>query len=162
MTKKEMNLFKLKLIFNDAFMRETGLDIDDNDHVYNIDTDSALQIKEKFLKYCDYEYPLLRYNEIDFNLLENPKLCETLGLMWLKDHIENKIISLDQCGIQGSHKGHFVMSYLKDDGRVENISSDAFENESVRVFNLICKILNREHLYDFKAMDVKIEKKSRK
>lgn len=155
--KKKNDLFKLTLIFNDAFMRETGLDIDDNDHVYNMETDSALVIREKFLKYRDYEYPVLNANEIDFDLLANPKLCETLANMWLHDHINNDILSLDQCIIPGSSKGTFVLSYLKN-GKIENIKSDAFVNESVRVFNLICKITKRTHLYDFASMDVVIEK----
>lgn len=159
MTKKqkEQMIFKTILIFNDAFMRETGLDIDDNDHVYNMETDSALVIRDKFLKYRDYEYPVLSGNEIDFNLLENPKLCETLANMWLHDHINNDILSLDQCMIPGSSKGKFVLSYIKN-GKTENISSDAFINESVRVFNLICKLTKRTHLYDFESMDIIIER----
>ena len=155
--KKKDNLFKTMLIFNDAFMRETGLDIDDNDHIWNMETDSALVINEKFLKYREYEYPVLNGNEIDFNLLENPKLCESLANMWLHDHINNEILSLDQCMIPGSAKGAFVLNYLKN-GKIENIKSDAFVNESVRVFNLICKITKRTHLYDFESMDVVIEK----
>ena len=159
--KKQKEMFRLKLIFNDAFMRETGLDIDDNDHIYDMEKQSILQIKEKYLKYCDYEFPVLNHDEIDFNLIENPKLCETLALIWLTDHINNEIVSLDQCLIPGSSKGYFVMSYLKD-GKVENMRSDAFLNESVRVFNLICKILKRDHLYDFNSMDVEIERKDKK
>ena len=54
-------------------------------------------------------------------------------------------------------KGTFVLSYLKN-GKIENIKSDAFVNESVRVFNLICKITKRTHLYDFESMDIIIEK----
>lgn len=158
MTKKERErIFKTSLIFNDAFMRETGLDIDDNDHIYNMETDSALVIGEKFLKYRDYEFPVTNANEIDFDLLANPKLCESLANMWLHDHINNDILSLDQCSIPGSAKGSFVLSYLKN-GKVENIKSDAFVNESVRVFNLICKITRRTHLYDFETMDIVIEK----
>ena len=158
MTKKKKNeLFKLMLIFNDAFMRETGLDIDDNDHVWNMETDSALVINEKFLKYRDYEFPVLNGNEIDFNLLENPKLCESIANMWLHDNINNEILSLDQCIIPGSSKGTFVLSYIKN-GKTEHIKSDPFLNESVRVFNLICKITKRTHLYDFDVMDVVIEK----
>lgn len=163
MTKKQKEieerkkLFKLKLIFNDAFMRETGLDIDDNDHVYDMERQTVLQIKERYIKYCDYEFPVLNHDEIDLNLIENPKLCETLALMWITNHINNEIVSLDQSNIQGSSKGYFILSYVKN-GRTEQIKSDPFVNESVRVFNLICKILKREHLYDFNSMDVVIEK----
>ena len=155
--KKKIDLFKTMLIFNDAFMREIGLDIDDNDHVFNMETDSALVINDKFLKYRDYEYPVLNANEIDFDLLGNPKLCETLINMWLHDHVNNDILSLDQCSIPGSTKGAFVMSYIKD-GKTEHLKSDPFINESVRVFNLLCKITKRTHLYDFSSMDVVIER----
>ena len=162
MTKKQKEkIFKISLIFNDAFMRELGLDIDDNDHIFNLETDHALVINEKFLKYRDYEYPVLNANEIDFNLLENHKLCETLANAWLHDHVNNDILSLDQCIIPGSSRGTFVMSYIKN-GKIESVKSDAFLNESVRVFNLICKITRRTHLYDFEEMDIIIEKKDKK
>lgn len=159
MAKKKINLLKLKLIFNDAFMRETGLDIDDNDHIYDMEKEEVLQIKERFIKYCDYEFPILNHNEIDLNLIENARLTETLALKYFTDHINNKIVSLDQSLIPGSSdKGYFIMNYEKD-GKVLSIRSDPFKNESVRVFNLICKINKTEHLYDFNEMDVVIEKK---
>lgn len=160
-TKKEEQLFKTMLIFNDAFMRETGLDIDDNDHVYSMETESVIAVNGKFLRYRDYEYPVNRADEIDFNLIENPKLCEQIANAWLHNHINNQILSLDQCSIPGSSKGMFVMSYVKE-GRTENIKSDPFTNESVRVFNLLCKILKRTHLYDFESMDIPIERKKGK
>ena len=50
------------------------------------------------------------------------------------------------------------MNYEKD-GKVLSIKSSPFKNESVRVFNLICKINKTEHLYDFDEMDIVIEKK---
>ena len=155
--KKKNDVFKISLIFNDAFMREMGLDVDDYDHIYNMETESVLTIKDKYLKYRDYEYPVLNANEIDFNLLENPKLCEMLMNMWLHDNINNEIVSLDQCIIPGSSKGTFVVSYVKN-GKTEHIKSDAFLNESVRIFNLLCKITQRTHLYDFASMDIIIEK----
>ena len=65
--KKKNDLFKIALIFNDAFMRETGLDIDDNDHVYNMETDSALVIRDKFIKYrlknCATKTPFVHFFE---------------------------------------------------------------------------------------------------
>lgn len=159
--KKKQEEFRLMLMFNDIFMRETGLDIDDRDYVFDIDKDTAIVIGDKYLKYRDYEYPVLGPNEIDFNLLENPKLCETIANVWLHDHISNTILSIDQCVFPGSDRGEFVMSYIKND-RVENIKSDPFINESVRVFNLICKITKREHLYDFKMFDIVIERNNKK
>jgi len=161
MTKKEKEFFNIKLAFNDAFMRETGLDIDDNDHIYDMEEQSIIQIKEKFIKYCDYEYPVLEHNEIDFNLIENPRLTEILAFRYLKNHIANEIVAMDQSPIPGSDKGHFVMSYIKGDKTLQ-MQSKAFTNESLRILNLICKINKTEHLYDFNAWDVQPPTKSRK
>ena len=44
-------------------------------------------------------------------------------------------------------------------GEIKEIRSDGFENESVRIFNLICKINKTEHLYDFNKFDVSVQKK---
>lgn len=161
--KKKINLLDLKIRFNDIFMREAGLDYDDNNHVYNIETDNALVIKEKFLKYGEFEYPVLNHNEIDFNLLENPKLCESLFMMWATEHLTNTVVGLQQCAIPGSNKGYFVMSFVRD-GMTVDIKSEPFINESVRIFNLLCKILHREHLYtrDLETLDIKIERKDKK
>lgn len=163
--KKKVNLLELKMRFNDIFMREAGLDYDpkNNNHVYTIEPFSFLAINEKFLKYGEFEYPVLNHNEIDFNLLENPKLCESLFMMWATDHINNEIVGMQQCIIPGSEKGYFVMSFVKE-GRTTDIKSEAFINESVRIFNLLCKILHREHLYerDLKNLDIKIERKDKK
>ena len=158
MAKKKIDLFKIKLTFNDAFMRETGLDIDDNDHIYDMDKQEVLQIKEKFIKYCEYEYPVLNHNEIDLNLIENPRLTEMLAFKWLTDHIANEIVSLDQTIITGSNKGRFVMSYVKN-GQTTNMKSEAFVNESVRILNLLTKINKTEHLYNFDQWDITIERK---
>lgn len=161
--KKKVNLLGLKMRFNDIFMREAGLDYNYNNHVYNIETDSVLVINEKYLKYGEFEYPVLDYNEIDFDLLGNPKLCESLFMMWATDHINNEIIGMQQCIIPGSEKGYFVMSFVKE-GRTTDIRSEAFINESVRIFNLLCKILHSEHLYkrDLENLDIKIERKDKK
>ena len=83
MAKKKIDYFDLKVRFNDVMMRELGIDIveDDDrylDYLYDIDTGNILQIKEKFIKYCDYEYPVIKFNEIEMNLIENPRLTETL------------------------------------------------------------------------------------
>ena len=83
MAKKKIDYFDLKVRFNDVMMRELGIGIvEDDDHyldyLYDIDTGNILQIKEKFIKYCDYEYPVIKFNEIEMNLIENPRLTETL------------------------------------------------------------------------------------
>ena len=56
-----------KMRFNDICMREYGLDItEEDDYVYDMDTESILQFKEKFIKYCEECNPYLKPNEIEF------------------------------------------------------------------------------------------------
>lgn len=161
MTKRELHLLNLKMGFNDIAMRELGLDITDDDYIYDMDTETIIQINEKFIKYSDLVDPILKFNEIDLNLIENPKLMENLVLKYLTDHINNKIVSLSQSLIAGSNKGYFEMAYLKNN-EVMKMKSDPYKNESVRILNLICKINKTVHLYDFNKYDIVIDKKGSK
>jgi hypothetical protein len=150
----------LKIGFNDYCMRELGLDIDENDHIYDIESEAILQIKEKFIKYSEDLVPYLNFNEIDLNLIENFRLMETLAQVYLRRYADNNgmnIVGFSQSKIRGSRKGLFVVSHSVD-GEIKEITSDAYENESVRVFNLICKLNHRSHLYDFDKFDIIIEK----
>lgn len=162
MAKKKIDLLDLKIRFNDIMMRELGLDItEDDDYIYDIDTESILQIKEKFIKYCDYEYPVLKHNEIEMNLIENPRLTETLCLPYLVRFCErNGVIfhTMSQVPIDGSNKGYFTLSYIAE-GQTKEIKSNSYINESLRIFNLITKINKTEHLYRFDELDVEIPKK---
>ena len=166
MTKQEKErklaeqMLELKIDFNDVCMREIGLGINDDDYVYIMDTMTLVQIKEKFIKYSEDQYPMLRRNEIDLNLIENPRLMETLTYMYLANRLVStiRIVSISQNPIAGSRKGNCVLSYEKL-GEIKEIRSDGFENESVRIFNLICKINKTEHLYDFNKFDVSVQKK---
>ena len=91
--KKNIDMLDLKIRFNDAMMRELGLDITENDYVYDMDTESILQIKGKFIKYCDYEYPILKYNEeIELNLIENPRQKHLQKIGWNPEDKQSKPI----------------------------------------------------------------------
>ena len=57
MARKKINMPELKINFNDITMRELKLDIDDNNHIYDMDTESVYMIKEKYIKYSEDEYP---------------------------------------------------------------------------------------------------------
>lgn len=163
MAKKKVNLFDLKVRFNDVVMRELGLDTTDDDYLYNVDTESILQIKEKFIKYVDNEYFILKPNEIELNLIENPRLMELLSIPFLNDLCKRSNVvfqSINQCPITGTDKGIFVLSYIKN-GTITDFKSDAFVNESVRIFNLICKVNRTCNLYKFDEFDIKIERKKR-
>lgn len=163
MAKKKVNLFDLKVRFNDVVMRELGLDTTEEDYLYNVDTESILQIKEKYIKYIEDEYFVLKSNEIEFNVIENPRLMELLSIPFFNNLCERSGVifqSINQCPISGTDKGIFVLSYIKD-GKITDFKSDAFVNESVRIFNLICKTNRTCNLYKFDEFDIKIERKKR-
>jgi hypothetical protein len=150
-----------KVGFNDYCMREMGFDIDEHNHLYDMETNTLLQIKEKFIAYNDEDvYPYLQYNEIDLNLIENYRLFETLFQVYITNYARSHnmdVRSFSLSKMKGTKKGKFTVSYMNN-GEIVNIESDPYENESVRIFNLICKLNHRTHLYDFEAFDIFIEK----
>ena len=161
MTKKEQKLFELKLAFNDITMREFGLGVDDDDHVFDIDTESVYTIKDKFIKYSDEPYPVLMGNEMELNLLENPRLMEILFGMWIQKRAERKgieITSYYPALVQGSEKGFFVLTYIVY-GEPREKKSGVFLNESVQIFDLVSKINHTTHIYKNKLPEFDIELK---
>ena len=96
---------------------------------------------------CD----ILLINESELRLLFNDEASLKELAVGLLDFGIGTIV------IKQGAKGVFAMSYIKN-GKTECIKSDPFMNESVRVFNLICKITKRTHLYDFNDMDIIIER----
>lgn len=149
---KEMELFELSVMFNDYAMRELGLDIDDGNHIYDADELSILQIDGKFIKYFDdiYDKEYLKSNEIELNLIDNPRLMEYLSIRYIRNKIcEPKgvnFVSVSQEVAPGSDKGYFTLAY-ETSGQIKNKDSDSFVNESLRIFNLICKLNKTEHMY---------------
>lgn len=162
---KKINMTEIKVNFNDISMRELGLDIDDNNHVYDMDTESIYTIKEKYIKYSEDEYPDIMKNEIDMNLIENPRLMEILFGMWIvkwasRKHVE--VTSFYQSPIRGSNKGIFVMTYVASNGETKELKSDVYINDSVRIFNLISKLNHTSHMYDLTKFDMEIPRKGAK
>lgn len=160
MAKKKQSIFELKMRFNDIMMQELGLDITEENYLYDIEEESILQISEKYIKYFEVENPMTRHNEIELNLLENPRLSETLVIPYLSKFCKSKNIifhSVSQTPVEGSKKGKFILSYMMN-GVVKDFSSDEFVNESVRIFNLICKINKTTHFYDFNKFDIEIKR----
>lgn len=155
--------FDLRSNFNDVCMREMHLDIDDYNHVVDVDTESILQIKEKFIYYPEYEYTIIPSNDIELNLLENSRLMETLFTLYLSKYFKRKnmqitVEAISQDMIPGSEKGVTTISYLDTDHIVKQIISDKYVNESVRMLSLICNFNKTSHLYDLDNFDVVIEK----
>lgn len=158
MTKKEEKFFNLKVRFNDVMLRELGLDITDESYVCDSENETVIQIKGRFIKYNEDPYAICKHNEIDLNLLENPRLTETLSIPVITGYCNRKgyiLQSLNQVPIDGTNKGIFVISYIEN-GEVKELKSDGFINESVRIFNLLCKLNKSERLYKFSDFDIEI------
>lgn len=157
----EENIRILKTRFNDICMRELGLDIDDDDRIFDMDNDSIIKINEKYLKYVDEDeqFPVFRNDEIEFNMLFNTKTMQTLFGIYLDKYALRKNIYVNgYYQIQESNdKGRAAFSYMEQD-TTKVRESDEFYNESVRIFNLICKLNGSTNLYDFKQFDALCEK----
>lgn len=160
---KKVDMTEIKINFNDIVMREFGLDVDDEDHVYDMDTESVYQIKGKYLKYSEDVYPVIGAHEIDMNLIENPRLMEILFGTWIVKWAQRKnveVTSFSHVQMRGSNKGYFVMTYVKDNEKFD-FKSDVFLNESLRIFNLVTKLNHRDHMYDVSQFDIEIERKDK-
>jgi hypothetical protein len=161
MAKKKKIDLDTKLRFNDIVMRELHLDLTEDDYLYDMTDMSIFQIKEKFIKYFDYEFPNPRHNEIEMNLIENPSLTETIALPFFTRYCErNNYIfhSIAHVPVKELGKTYFVLSYICE-GKIKNEKSDNFVNESVSIFNLITKLNKTSHMYKFDDFDIKIIRK---
>ncbi len=156
---------RIKIDFNDKVMRELGLDITEDDYLYDMDEMAILQIKGKYIKYCEYDTPVLHHDEIDMNFIENSRLLETIASpFFLRYCIDRNVelVSLSQTFKSDSARGCYVLSYQDKDGYIKEIRSDFFTSESVRIFNLICKINKTTNLYKFDEFDVEFPKPNRR
>lgn len=164
----EKDKFELKCIFNDISMREMGLDITEEDRIYYKDDQEILVINGKYLKYSEDEFPKIMHDEIEFNLLENPRLMEFVFGHYMLKYAERKHITItsnQQTIIKGSDKGNFIVTYIEDESphaETKEIISDAYVNESVRIFSLITKINHTSHLYNnLERFDIPIIRKGK-
>ncbi len=164
-TLKPKDLLNIKINFNDICLREFGLDYDeDSYHIYDIDTMSLYQVSEKFIKYVEEEYPIIHANEIELNLIENPRLMEIIFGIWIAKWQKRKQVvvnSYSQCLVKGSKAGYFIMTY-EENGKTLEMRSDVFINESLRIFNLVTKINHTSHMYDLSQFDIEIPRKDKR
>ena len=154
--KKDIITQDLKCAFNDFCMRELKLDITDDDKVFYIDTNEILKYNDKFLKYPEDEYTIIRPDEIEFNLLKNSRIMDSLLSRFLDEYqhrVGIEITSVFQSTPHTGVDGYCAFTYLQNGKNVE-YRSDNFKNESVRMFNLVTKLNNTSHLYDFEQFDV--------
>lgn len=168
MKEEKEEFFKLKNGFNNYCMREMGFDIDENDYLVDPDEELVLTIKGKYIKYNDEILdPIMKFDELDLNLLENSRLFSTLFQVYItkymKSHPEVEVVGYHQSNLKGSNSGVFCLNYkLNGDNTIHKLESEIFKNNSVRIFNLICKLNERTSLYDFNRLDVIIDKSTRK
>ena len=143
----------IKLDFNDICLREMGLDVEeDNNHVYDIEDGSVIVVTDKFIRYFYEDEDIkVAHNEIELNLIENPRLMEVMFNHYMVKYAAKKgwnITSIYQSNNIGSSNGIFVITYIEEysnTGETKNLQSDSFLNESLRIFNLICKINHRTY-----------------
>ena len=153
--KKELITYEIKSAFNDYCMRELKLDVTEDDKVFYIDTNEIIKYNDKFLKYPENEYANIRPDEIEFNLLKNTRIMESLLSRFLDEYQHRngiEITSILQSPNAGGD-GYCALTYLQN-GKTLEYRSDNFKNESLRMFNLVTKLNNTSHLYDFKFFDI--------
>ena len=155
---------KIKIDFNIKVMRELGLDITDDDYLYDMDQMSIIQLKGRYIKYCEDYEPVLKHDEIDMNFIENSRLLEIISYPFFFNYCNElgvELVSLSQVLKPDSDKGCYILSYNQN-GTIREIKSDYFSSESVRIFNLISKINKTTSFYRFKEFDVEFPKPNRR
>ena len=160
-TDEELN--EAKVCFTDIFLQEMGFEVTEDDLIYDPVMDGVIQFKEKLFKYFDGDSLYLRHNEIEFNLLENPKLMaiifsNTFIPRYNSDNDKGiEIESFYQSTPRGAIKGYACVVLKSEDGKPnEEIKSDKFINESVRILNLMAKLNGTSHWYDLDKIDIDI------
>lgn len=153
--KKKVITDELRIRFNDICMRELSLDITEDDKVFDMDTNTIIVYKDKYLKYYNGPYDKIRSNEIRFNLLENSNLLLVVFSVFLEKYSQAEgvyISSYYQSAMKGENG---YAAFCKEiNGGSEEIHSDLFINESVRILNLICKVNGTTNRYDFDMFDI--------
>lgn len=148
---KEQELFDLRVQFNDYVLRELGLDINDDNYVYDIEKQQLLQINGKFIKYpesiTDSQY-INKNKEIELNCIENAGLVEILAVRYINDFCKKLGITLQSVSQEcvDNNNGYFSLAYITG-GNILHKDSDCFINESIRIFNLVCKLNKTDRLY---------------
>lgn len=152
----------LREAFNDVCMKEMGLDITDTDLIYDIDTNSILQIDGMYLKYCASEYDQINPNmEIRFSLIEDPKLMAYLTTWYCEKVINSincKLLGLNHYIIDNNtYRGYATLTvqpnynvYYNGEivgyGCIREIRSGNYINESVRLLSLICNLNGKSNI----------------
>lgn len=159
--------------FNDVCLREMNLDLTTDDLVYDVETESLLQCDGLFLKYCPSKYTIINKNkETRFDLIENPKLMTILTSVYCERQLNKrgiKILGLNQY-ITDKNTGYGyvslsleAMKHLTYNGEiagtwiVNDINSDNYINETVRLLSLVTKINGTDKMYSLEALDARCE-----
>lgn len=161
---------ELREAFNDLCLREMGLDLTENDLVYDVESNTIMQFDGMYLRYCDSKYTIINEaTDIRFDLIDNAKLMNILAswycskelakrgyrVLGMNQYITNKntysgYLTLSIEGSMGTYNGTAI-------GRVnlQDIRSGEFINESVRLLSLVCTINGTAEMYDLKQLDAR-------
>lgn len=149
---------ELRIRFNQFCTTELGFDIDEQtERLYDLDTDELVVINEKFIKDYEGEYSDIRYyaNDTKLLLLDNAGLLTALFMIYLgKFNGTMDVLTFQHSTSTKGDSGKFSCTIKGVNGINEIIESDSFMNESVRIFNIICKINKTVMRYNFKEFDV--------
>lgn len=148
---------ELKLLFNERCMREFKLDCDeDTGLLCDYDTEELFYYNEKYIKVPEDDTIYLEQNEIELDFIRNPRLMEIFVKRFLEQYQARTGIYVNSTYQSTStlgERGYYAISYLQN-GVTREFASDMFFNESVRMFNLVCKLNNTAHMYDFNTFDI--------
>ena len=156
----EQRAISLRMAFNDIALNELNLEVDENSsRIYELGdgTMNLLQYNDRFLKYYEGPTTIVRANEMELNLINNVKLMQILfGRFINKYAMEHNLNVLSYFSTTNNtlanSPGQFVCT-IEVAKKCNNIESDYFINESVRILNLICKLNGTDGRYNFKELD---------
>ncbi len=153
-------LNKDKKQLNDWLMTQTGLELNEFNHVVDQDTGQELQIKGKSVRYNRNN--IIRYNqgEIEFDPVDNPLIAFTICGNYLQKLDNEGTISADVYGITNKEKN--TKGFASCRGKNGEIKGDVFDCDSLKYISLIAKINECDPDVNLKKLDVVPKTKRKK
>lgn len=164
---------ELREAFNDVCLREMNLGLTKEDLVYDIESNTIVQIDGLFLRYCDSKYTIINQaTEARFDLIDNSKFMSMLVSHYCTRELNKrncKVLGINQyITNNNTYRGYVsltiepapVMTYNGEPvgyACIKDIRSDEYINESVRLLSLVCKVNETDSMYDLSRLDVREE-----
>lgn len=125
---------------NDFIMKETGLELDQNNRVVDQDTGMYLVINNKYVKYNNTAIYRLNSDEIEFDPLNNTLLAHNICVNYLIKLNNEGVLNVTTFGI--SNKTRDTLGVALCISGSNRISSDQYNLDSLKYIDLIGKINN--------------------